>query len=180
MCVWPTELLKTNVSSKFDEDLGFYYCLCNKWSVKTTLKKCRASAGQKYWIIFHLFITLPSSTHTHISLPLKPSNFHLKSQMATGTAMIWECFTEIFICNQYYSHCIEIVKTKFCICHDSTGIVTCAKFCYDHAQTWILKFRAVSFCKVSSSCILLVKRWTKCLPWSAWGTHDSTNFVNWA
>ena len=71
---------------------------------------------------------------------------------------------------------------KFYICHDSTGIVTFAKFCCDHTQTWILRSRAMSFCKVSiwDITILLVKRWPKCLPWSAWGTHDWTNFVNWA
>ena len=38
--------------------------------------------------------TMHAHTHTH-TLPLTSSNFHLKSQMATGTAMIWECFTEI-------------------------------------------------------------------------------------
>ena len=71
---------------------------------------------------------------------------------------------------------------KFYICHDSTGIVTCAKFCCDHTQTWILRSRAIFFCKVSiwDITILLVKRRPWCLPWSAWGTHDSTNFVNWA
>ena len=55
-----------------------------------------------------------------------------------------------FICNQYYSQCTEIVKAKFYICHDSTGIMTCAKFCCDHAQTWILRSRAISFRKVLS------------------------------
>ena len=89
-----------------------------------------------------------------------------------------------FICNQCYFHCTEIVKAKFCICHESTGIVSSWHVQKnDHTQTWILRSKAISFCKVSSPRILLVKRWPKCLPWLAWGIgpdHDSTNFVNWA
>ena len=90
-----------------------------------------------------------------------------------------------FFCIQCYFHCTEIVKAKFCICHDSTGIVSSwhVQKKNGHTQTWILRSKAISFCKVSSPRILLVK----CLPWSAWGTgpmpgldHDSTNFVNWA
>ena len=78
-------------------------------------------------------------------------------------------------------------QIKFCICHESTGIVTCAKFCCDHStQTWIFRSRANSFCTVSiwDITILLVKRWPRCLPAyrgqpEARGSHDSTNFVNW-
>ena len=32
----------------------------------------------------------------------------------------------------------------------------------------------------TSQFFCVLKRWPRCLPWSAWGTHDSTNFVNWA
>ena len=89
----------------------------------------------------------------------------------------------VFHWNKYLlcNHCKEIVKAKFCKCHDITGIATCAKLCCDHTQARILRSRATSFLSFNLGHHNFVSETlTEMLTVTSlsWGTHYSTNFVN--
>ena len=107
----------------------------------------------------------PPKQHTHTYIHY---HWHLQiftlNQMATGTAMIWECL--LFHWNTWFVITVQKWSNEILHMPRQHWYRDMCKFCCDHTQTWILRFRAIYFCTVSiwDITILLVKHWPRCLP----------------